>query len=58
MQYCTLLFYISYTYKKINYIASKDKSLAKGLVTELAPLHAQSTWRSRGESVRLFELRG
>ena len=45
MQYCTLLFYISYTYeKKKIYIAPKDKSLAKGLVTELVSLYAQSAW--------------
>ena len=30
--------------------------VVKGLVTELAPLHAQSTWGSRGENVRAARL--
>ena len=29
---------------------------AKGLITELAPLHAQSVWGSRGERVQVAGL--
>ena len=31
-------------------------NFTKGLVAELAPPHAQSTWKSRGERVRVMRL--